>query len=86
MCRLCTQEVRYILRNNDSPLNSRNELINNRRKYLLDNWKKKSKNIKQLLKTLRNNYWLQLIKPCNCSATRKRSFSSGIIVTLIDVL
>ena len=40
MCRLCTQEVRYILRNKDSPLNSRNELMNkcrHRRKYLLDN-------------------------------------------------
>ena len=44
MCRLCTHEVRFILRNKDSPLNCRNELMNkcrHRKKYLLDNWKKK---------------------------------------------
>ena len=46
MCRLCTQEIRSILKNKDSPLNSRNELMNkcrHRNKFLLKNWKRKQK-------------------------------------------
>ena len=46
MCRLCVNEVNFILKNKNSPLNSRNELMNKCRhcsKFLLANWKKKQK-------------------------------------------
>ena len=46
MCRLCIEEIRSIFKNNDAPLNSRNELMNKCRhskQYLLKNWKKKQK-------------------------------------------
>ena len=46
MCRLCASEVNFILKNKNSPLNSRNELMNKCRhcsQFLLANWKKKQK-------------------------------------------
>ena len=44
MCRLCTQEIRSILKNHDAPLNSRNEMMGkcrHKKQFLLKNWKKK---------------------------------------------
>ena len=49
MCRLCTYEIKSILKNKDSPLNTRNELMNkcrHRNKFLLKNWKRKQKDKK----------------------------------------
>ena len=60
-CRLCINEIKSILENKDSPLNSRTEIMNkcrHRNKFLLKNWKSKQKKDKMDLtktKTLNLN-------------------------------